>query len=142
MKYAFLITCFFVYVYASDESTETTEYALESATNAEAETETNITHQYYDYAIENRSQETDQNQKDRIKITPIMKITPPKIKTLVQQPERQDSSSELIWISRPFRQGLTDFRVRTAKNSLCDLQSALYEQHLKNNTLWAIQSEY
>jgi len=46
------------------------------------------------------------------------------------------------WISEMFHQALANFTIRHVGNSTCQLQSDMYDRHLRNHTSWAVRSEY
>jgi len=46
------------------------------------------------------------------------------------------------WISELFYQALVNFTVRNIGSSACRAQSDMYDRHLRNNTSWAVRSEY
>lgn len=52
------------------------------------------------------------------------------------------SGRKLSWISHVLSEKLSNFRPRSRTNHLCNQQSDLYEESLRNFTLWAVQSEY
>ena len=142
MTYHFFVLCFFLYVFANDA-----ESTSESATEHGGDETETIFVPYFNLANENA--EPANGDQNRTRMPPIMKIPPPNYSaSLFQESEEpdddssgdyssdfSDDSSALAWISRPFREGLTDFSVKASANPLCKIQSALYEQHLKNNTL-------
>lgn len=50
-------------------------------------------------------------------------------------------ASRSVWITQLLAEKLADFRPRGTGNPECNAQSEIYQQHLKNLTLWAMQSK-
>jgi len=46
-----------------------------------------------------------------------------------------------LWLSDLFYRALANFTLQRANGTACRRQSAMYEEHLKNHTSWAVRSE-
>lgn len=56
---------------------------------------------------------------------------------------RVKNSLPSLWVADMFYQALANFTIQERLGSTtCQLQTQLYIRHLKNNSYWAVQSEY
>lgn len=148
-------------VVAAEPSNETasaqfsvTKWSLENTTDLSV-AQPDISLNYYNYTIHNRSLSDDgvehEDENENGKPSIVMRIQPPSTsKSNIEQPLPSTSTptprtntgdAKLEWISKPLREGLSDFKVRSKSNSRCNLHSDLYKMHLRNQTLWAVRSK-
>ncbi|XP_065216089.1 nose resistant to fluoxetine protein 6-like [Planococcus citri] len=136
------------YVYSqveNDFKNDTVEYVVnklfENVSDSDVLNLFNTLNNYYNYTLENGTVNYDNSS---IKSSTVMKINPPRtgrkyIEVTTPPPESSTKAANLEWISRPLREGLADLKVRSQTNQACNLQSQMYEMHLKNDTIWAIR---
>lgn len=140
------------YVYSQVEKNENNDTVdqvvtklFENVSNSDILHLFNTLNNYYNYTSDNEAIAYDNTSE---KSSTVMKINPRTGRKYLESVTEPSSStspevvSKLEWVSRPLREGLSNFRVKSPKNQACNLQSDMYEMHLKNNTLWAVRSEY
>lgn len=149
-RFVFTYSFFIYFIIVRSSSNETLNYVLtnDGLLNANYSDSVKRADSYYNYTVSNQTaapaQPEDNAGSER---SMVMKIdTPPPRKNLSRSRESVESTTEQpkshAWISKPLMEGLKDFRVRTSKNRLCQMQSNLYEAHLRNQTLWAVRSKF
>lgn len=141
----FVVLYSFALYVVAELSNETTEFSItkliENAANLTVIKENVSQFNNYNPTVEKKSRGSLIND-DNAKSSIAMRIQPPSRNKTKRPLQDSSNAKKLDWIYKPLREGLTDFRVRGLSNSQCDFQSDLYDMHLKNQTLWAIRSEY
>lgn len=126
-------------------SNETTEFSItkliENAANLTVIKQNVSQVNNYNRTVEKKSRSSLIND-DNAKSSIAMRIQPPSRNKTKRPLQDSSNSKKLEWISKPLREGLTDFKVRSLSNAQCNFQSDVYDMHLKNQTLWAIRSKY
>lgn len=149
-RFVFTYSFFIYFIIVRSSSNETLNYVFtnDELVNANYSDSVKRVENYYNYTVFNQTAASAQPEDNAgSERSMVMKIdTPAPRKNFSRTSESVESSTKKpkshAWVTKPFIEGLKDFRVRTSRNKLCQMQSDLYEEHLRNQTLWAVRSKF